>query len=428
MTYEESVAALPDLPVEQSPVKSPSLFARAGEQLADLPSNLTSDLTRLFYNVGFRTSGQAEPVQIPKPFDIPEPKTLGEGVVDLGANIVESLPWFLSGEGAGEGVAQLAKAGPIMTNVAKMAGGFGLQGLTDSPEHAVEEAGLGAAFGGVEKIPGWKYRLLAATLLGGGSALLAKMRGASDTQAGIAGATNLALPFLGGMKRAKARVIPPVEDTSSYARGPAALLNPKFWGVENFEQPPVAKVPETSESALNNLLQATWNKRPAFNEGPAFNLEVENQRPANILTASPALTEREAALRHQPQPPQLRLNGESEFNFTQPTPEEIARNGRTQPTAAQPFLPLPPPEGSLIRDPSMTDVEARRGAGIQPPPGSIIRNPAITMQELMKGRRIEPTDIRPPEPPRPPIAPRPPEPPRAPEPPPPSEGSLIRDT
>ena len=124
MTYEESVAALPDLPVEQSPVKSPSLFARAGEQLADLPSNLTSDLTRLFYNVGFRTSGQAEPVQIPKPFDIPEPKTLGEGVVDLGANIVESLPWFLSGEGAGEGVAQLAKAGPIMTNVAKMAGGF----------------------------------------------------------------------------------------------------------------------------------------------------------------------------------------------------------------------------------------------------------------------------------------------------------------
>jgi hypothetical protein len=141
-SYEESVAALQSAPPT---LQSPSLFGRAGEQLANAPSNIINDLFRLYYNLG-ASPRASEPVEVPKPYDIPAPQNFGESAVDLGANLAESLPWFLTGEGAGVGIARLAEAGPLATNIAKLSGGFALQGLTESKEQAAESGALGARF------------------------------------------------------------------------------------------------------------------------------------------------------------------------------------------------------------------------------------------------------------------------------------------
>jgi hypothetical protein len=303
----EDWGTIPDVDVE-IPQESPSIMGRIGQRAANVPSEILSDLMRLNYNLGFRTSDQPAPLDIPKPYDIPEAKTLGEAGVDIGSNIVESLPLFLSGEGAGEGAARLAGAGPILSRMMRVAGGFGVQGLTDSPEMAAEEGAMGATFGLAESVPGkWKYP--AAALLGLTTALQKKAEGGSDTAATVSGVSNALLPLIAHIRR----------------RPPAAA----------------AEAPEAMEQLLlgynpaARALEDVQTARPI--PGTGGPISYGGELPESTTRARPIFgTEQSSVI---------------EADFTM-APREA------------PTLALP--------EQRMTDVERRKGMGVKPPPGSLI--------------------------------------------------------
>lgn len=243
------------------PPDSPSILGRIGQRAANVPSDIYNDLTKLLFNANvLRDPGQTEAPLVATPYDIPEAKTTGEGVVDIGVNLAESLPFFLSGEGAGEGVAKLAGSGPLLTRMLRVAGGFGVQGLTDSPEHAVTESALGAGFGAAEHLPG-PMKYIAAGAVGLGTALDTMVHGGSNTQATISGVTQGLLPLITGRL---SRMKPAVADKENL---PQLLL-----GYRNQSQrslPDVARaepIPATSGPYAygGELPESTTRARPIY--------------------------------------------------------------------------------------------------------------------------------------------------------------------
>lgn len=322
-------------PDDTSPLEpeSPSIMGRIGEQLANTPANLFNDLMRLQYNLGLHDDDQHEAPQGPVPFQIPEAKTTGEGIVDIGANIVQSLPLFLTGEGAGAGVARLASAGPIAARMLRMGAGFGVGGLTQSPEHAAVETALGAGFGAAESLPG-PLKYLAALGVGLGTFANLKHEGATDTRASIMGVTQAALPLL------------------LHARG----RTPKVAA-----EPPIAPLQLGYRPEANRYLEdvQTTTRVPGSGGVIPYGGELEESTTRGMPVAGTERLDRVNG----------RLPADSPFRMQ---PSEIIEGDFTD---IPKLLPAPPER-------LMTDVELRRGLGVRPPPGSLIREPAITMDEV----------------------------------------------
>jgi hypothetical protein len=321
-------------PDDTSPLEpeSPSIMGRIGEQLVNTPANLLNDLMRLQYNLGLHDDNQHEAPQGPVPYKIPEAKTLGEGAVDIGANIVQSIPLFLSGEGAGMGVARLAEAGPVAARMLRMAGAFGVGGLTESPEHAAVEGTLGAGFGAAESIPG-PLKYLAALGVGFGTYANLKHEGATDTRAGIMGATQAVLPLL-----LHARGRTPAVTTER----PVAPLQLKY-------RPEASRYLEDVQ---------TTTRVPGTGGVIPYGGELEESTTRGMPVAGTERLDRVSG----------RLAEDSPFRMQ---PSEIIEGDFTD---IPKLLPAPPER-------IMTDVELRRGLDVRPPPGSLIREPAITMDE-----------------------------------------------
>lgn len=316
--------------------ESPSIMGRIGQQLVNTPANLLNDLMRLQYNLGLHDEDQREAPQGPVPYNIPEAKTTGEGLVDIGANIVQSIPLFLTGEGAGMGAARLANAGPIAARMLRMAGAFGVGGLAESPEHAAVEGALGAGFGAAESLPG-PLKYLAALGVGAGTFANLKHEGATDTRAGIMGTVQAALPLL---LHARGRV--PAE----VAERPVAPLQLEY-------RPQANRYLEDVQTATR--VPGTGGVIPYGGQ-----LEESTSRGMPVVG-----TERLDRVNG-------RLTADSPFRMQ---PSEIIEGDFTDvPNGISKLLPAPPER-------LMTDVELRRGLGVQPPPGSLIRDPAITMGE-----------------------------------------------
>jgi hypothetical protein len=339
-------------PVPQDP---PSILGRIGQRAANAPSDILNDLMRLSYNVGFKDPDQTEAPQVPIPYDVPQAQTTGESLVDIGANLAESLPLFASGEGIGSGVARLAKAGPVAAKMLRYASGFGIQGLSESPEHGAIESALGAGYGAAEALPG-PLRYLAALGVGAGTYANLKGEGASDRQAGIMGIVQSILPLITHrpIKQAITREVPPMEGIGD-THGP---FQPGYgFNIGLTERSDLALESQpTGTPPVGSLI-----REPIYSEGEANRIATLQQRP-------PA--------------PLLRLASDEELPFVKPNGEsQLPASTRVQATTEQPLLPLGGPNGSLIRDPIMTMAEMRRGRDVQPPEGSLIREPAITMGE-----------------------------------------------
>lgn len=346
MPYDPLLGINPLSPEDASSIaEPPSLTGRIGEQLANTPSELGSDFTNLFFNLGVKSPEQTKPLQFPKPYEIPPAKTFGEGAVDVGASLARSLPLILSGEGAGAGIAEAAGAGKALSRIIGSAAGFGLQGATESPRLGITGAGVGAGFGAADVLPG-KYKALAALGIFG----LTGAESYSETQDPIKaiamGLTNAALPFvLKGRGRDK----------------------------PNAPEVPSIAPPEPPPGYGRNIgLTKEYN----------FNLEREAQPPEGALIREPIFSEDEAmhiaATRARPSSPTFRLDSEPELPLSRNS------NGAVEPPSKKIQPPsFFTPEGSLVKDPTYTEAEANLFAkGKQPKVATLQSTDIITEQNM----------------------------------------------
>lgn len=338
------------------PPESPSILGRIGQRTANLPSEISNSLFGLLYNLGIKDPNQEQALEVPKPYDVPEAKTLGEGAVDIGSHIVESLPFFLTGGGAARGVAKLAGASPLITRMSQVAGEFGTAGLVQSPEFAATETVLGAGYGAAEKMLPGPLKYLTAAGVGAATALNAKTHGASDTGATAAGLMNSILPLLMGRKKVKPKID---SDPEIIAREGTEQLGPRLGYRESIG----LRDDQFKLKAPNQAPEGSLIREPVYSEGEALAIARSQQRPLHQL---------------------LKLSDEPEFQFNGKGEVQPAVSTRTEPTSTQPFLRLGAPEGSLVRETSVTPLEARRAIGVQPPPGSLIRDPAFTPGEISR--------------------------------------------
>lgn len=325
-------------PTDTAPLatESPSILGRIGQRTANLPSELLNSLLRLGYNTGIKEPGQAQPESVPTPYDVPEAKTTGETLVDVGSKLAESVPFFLSGEGAGEGLAKISSAGPMLARMMKVGGGFATQGLTESPTQGAADATLGAGMGAVESMLPGPLRYLAAAGLGVGTGLMTKAEGGSDKQALIQGSVNAILPLLFGV------------------RG----KTPKSLGESH-----MPLLPWTDRLSLEDVQTA----RPI--PGTGGPIPYGGKLPESTTRARPIFGTDQV-----PSRPIYVRPGESiiEGDFS-----EIPAT-RSQNSSA--ILPLP--------EPIFSPAEARRKAGILPPPGSLVREPNYSMGEITAGKTL----------------------------------------
>jgi len=379
------------------PTRSPSIPGRIGQSIANMPSNILNDMMRLGFNVGIKEPGQDKPQEVPVPYDIPAAREghWAETGVDIGAGLVESLPLFMTGEGEAVALSKLAGLGTKATNVARLAGGFTQQGLTESPQHAAVEGGLGGLMGHVENIIPRKYRYATAGVLGAATYGARKHEGASDRDATIAASINTLLPLVAA--RLRNRKIPPVKETPEVVGGvPQLEYNPRpaLGDVQTARTVPGTGGPIPFGGILKQGERVIEGEFTEAGGGSVFAPKRIDGMPTRNLNG-----EAQLAL-PAPETPVLEIEPVGPIGTTEILADFMRRYGPSGPAYIGEGAAPQAPAGSLIRDPIMTLAEQRRGRGVQPPPGSLIRD--VT----------EPP--RAPEPPREPVAPRAPEPPRAP--------------
>jgi hypothetical protein len=261
-------------------------LARAGEQLANLPSNIFNDMTRMWYNLGFKLDDNQAPVEVPKPFDLKAPTGFGEKAVDVGAGIAQQVPLILGGEGAAGALAKSAELPTLLTRLIKPATGFGLSGLTESPEEGALQGGMGAAFGAAEAAPP-----LLRTLLAGGIGLTAGLsdyaRSGNPTQATAIGATMGLMPFFMRNAKRAASTFETPEQLQQYLEG---KTTPQLNDVQTAR--PVAGTGGGGE--LTPLLnESTTAARPIFGTDTATERAktfIEGRPPA-LPAAEPPIVE-----------------------------------------------------------------------------------------------------------------------------------------
>lgn len=148
------------MPADPAPPDEGSLWARAGEQTANLPSSIAQGLAGSA--VGLRNllagDNSVQPWQIPKPFDIAPPTTFGQKAVDFGANLASNVGQFLIPGGAVSRVGRLAGLGAAGSAIAGDVAAGAFSGLQNSPTDAALGAGEFGALGAARFLP-WYARL-----------------------------------------------------------------------------------------------------------------------------------------------------------------------------------------------------------------------------------------------------------------------------
>lgn len=157
--YKRAVAQVPVGPlVEHSGLMDRSL----GYLLGAVPS-AAEGITKAIGNVGgFDGSFLDSKTEI-----TPATDTSGK-IVDFLGNLLPIGLQFAAGEGPVAAISEatgLAKAAPVVSNIAKQAAGFGAIGLEQDKATGAEEAGAGALIGASHALP-WQARLPAAIGLG----------------------------------------------------------------------------------------------------------------------------------------------------------------------------------------------------------------------------------------------------------------------
>lgn len=187
----------------QAPVAPPPEPMGTGErilrQVGNLPTNAAAGLLNLVGDT-LQIGSDAPRVraEAANPFDIPAPRSTSDSLVDMGANLVSSLPAYLIPE---LGVARLAGAAGAAPLLAR-AVGAGAAGYlnTQGTEGQAEGATQGAIFAGLAGLGGLSRtaRLLPALGLGAVAGGVAKASGASDDQALLQGGITSFLGMLPG--------------------------------------------------------------------------------------------------------------------------------------------------------------------------------------------------------------------------------------
>lgn len=380
-----------ETPVE-IPQESPSFLPRAGEGLANAPSNLINSMLKGWHQLGGLEGEEA--VSVPTPYDIPQAKGAADIIADIPGMAAETIPLFLGGEFAAAKLAQLTKAGPVLANMMKLGGGFAAQrGVDQTPEQAGVEAGLGGLYGAAEKLLPRPARLLAAAASGIATGLVRSHEGATTGQSVTQGIIAAGLPILTGGRIKAAPIV---------------------------EAPPLRL---GYRGAGGRLLEDVQHTRPV--EGTGGPIPYGGELEESTTRAKPVLGSDRVDIRTG------RLPKDSPFRMG----ENIIEGEFVDVPNGTHLLPAPNPTArGLVAEPAMTMLELMRGRGGGlplnghgiPPEGSLIREPAMTMEELMRGRRqvatLQPREPIPPrEPlpaeiaaPRPPVEPKPPRKPVAP--------------
>lgn len=371
MAYEDW-GDLSNIQAAQMPPEPPSLLGRFGQRVANAPSDIINSLLQLEHNVG--VSDQLR--SVPTPYDIPEARTLPEGVVDIGAGLAESIPLFATGEGAGAGLARLAELGPVATRAARLAAGFGLNDLTRSPEQAAAGAATGGLMGVAESVPGIPARIASMLGLAAASYGSGKMAGESDTQAGVESGVNVLLSQL-----FRARTKRPAIPTA--AEPPPALqpMGPQLTYPDMLQGRVIPKPPgyggelpgrplalEAGGGGRYPTLEGDFTMEQPRLEGPVAPLQLEGRQP--IAAPPPAPVTRQVM--PAPEPPKMTL---PQLLATLGVPEDARPPEAPRPPIAPrpPERPIPPRAPFPPRAPGellMTDMEQMRGAGYteEPPP------------------------------------------------------------
>lgn len=349
MPLEEGDIAPPTnltaLPLEQL-----SLTSRFGEGLANAPASLINSMMRLGFNLGIQDKGQDRPREVSKAYDIPEATNWKETITDIGADLIPSLIPFVGGEKLALKAADVLDASPAITRMMRVGGGFAASGLTESPEQAGIQGGIGAGMGVVENMLPRPAKVAAAGILGLVSGLEAKREGASNTQATIMGSVNALLPMITGR------------------RAPVAALER---AAEKFE--PSVRPPQPPEGSLI--------RHPLMGEEEARNLGTlaAGGLPSDIL--NPRIAPRELP---PPIKPSFELEGDQ---LDLPFRRSNGSVDSPRATGGQAMMGFMR-EGQLIEEPIFSPSEARRAAGVEPPPGSLIREPTYTADEIAKGKTL----------------------------------------
>ena len=341
--------------------EEPSILGRIGRQAGNAPSDIFNDLSRLLYNVGVASPESTQAPEVPKPFDIPPPTSLGQSAVDIGASMARALPLILGGETAGEGVAELLGAAPTAAKIIGSAVGFGGQGLTESPEQAALQTTLGAGFRAADFLP-LRYKAPLALGIGAVTGAASYYQDDNATKAAGVGLVNAALPFIlkgrteDVIDKSRAEVPAPGAPMAGASIPPQGDLFPTLT--------PSTPPPRVATLQQANFLQNLFT--PEAHQPFLFT-------PPGSLVREPTFTEREALLYAQGRTP------------APTTPAVPAPHGPTPPLPEQPLLQLGRPEGSLIRNPLLSGLEARQAANLQPPEGALIPSVSITTEEALRG-------------------------------------------
>ena len=341
--------------------EEPSILGRIGRQAGNAPSDIFNDLSRLLYNVGIASPESTQAPEVPKPFDIPAPTSLGQSAVDVGASMARALPLILGGETAGEGVAELLGAAPTAAKIIGSAVGFGGQGLTESPEQAALQTTLGAGFRAADFLP-LRYKAPLAFGIGAVTGAASYYQDENATKAAGVGLVNAALPFI-----LKGRTEDVIDKSRAEVPAPGAPMAGASIPAQGDLFPTLT--PSTPPPRVATLQQANFLQNlftPEAHQPFLFT-------PPGSLIREPTFTEREALLYAQGRTP------------APTTPAVPLPQGPTPPLPEQPLLQLGRPEGSLIRNPLLSGLEARQAANLQPPEGALIPSVSITTEEALRG-------------------------------------------
>ena len=168
-----------------APAARPDLLTRVGQQAANLPSNMVSGVGNMVGNIlqmGVPSDARVT-VDVPKPFNIDAPQTLGEKLVDTGAGIVSQLPAYLLPELA---VGKVAGAAGIADSMLARAAGAATSGVVNNPDDPITNGALMGVTGGLSTLSRGA-RLLPQLAVGGAAAANTLANGGSGTDAAIQG-------------------------------------------------------------------------------------------------------------------------------------------------------------------------------------------------------------------------------------------------
>ena len=387
------LAPLPDTSAATQAPPAPTLIGRAGEQLANLPSNMLSGVLNMGKNIletGTPDEDRLPDISVPAPYTIPTAKSVGESLVDTGAGIASQLPAYLIPE---LGVTRFAEAAGAGEVASRMIGGAA-SGAINNPDAPISNALLLGAAGGASVLPRMS-RVLPQLAIGGTAAGLTYAQTGDTTAASINGGVMGLLGMLPGAhageaptrveeKNAEAAGVPPATTQAAAPDliQPAGVAPPPMapptpgtlmGGVGTSAADIDASFPLSGKSAAESA--SVFPAKSA--QESALDIMSQQQSPAETsqlqLQNPPATIPMPAAT--VPRPFDLSTDPELPLGATQPAtpPNAIV----PPPTGAQPELPIQTldphpnsPTGSIY-DPAQVQATRQGFPNSQPVPAAM---------------------------------------------------------